>query len=105
MTRLLLTKARPPVNMPENAFLFERRIGHLMQMGKGRELSEMLALLPEDKRNEQVEQTEVATLLYAKEYTTACPKVTAALQKFQTPFWQRANIICLAFQGKKNEAE
>lgn len=105
MQRVLLTKARPPAGLPEDKSMVDIRLKHIVQLGVGKSLDDFIALMPPEKKNEATEQTRVAALLRAKDYATGCAAVTEGIQRYQSNFWPRANVLCLAVQGKYDEAE
>jgi len=104
--RLLLSNAVPPDgdDPADRLSLLALRLKALAAVGAAPDVLTVVATLPADKRDENVDRVRVESGFAAGESPGACHAVGEAIAKYQNAWWDRAQIACQMLGGDHNGA-
>lgn len=98
---LLLSNAAAPSgpDLPDAAPLASERADRLLALGDIEGAVPVLGLLPPDRAGDGLDKTAVELRFAAGDEVGACAHISDLINRYTTPWWQRALIACQALSG------
>jgi len=104
MHRLLLSPARAPEGTHDGPSLISRRIELLMMTGDLKAASDLLAALPDVKREPDLIRLETDLSFLTYDTGRACELAVREMPLQPTPYWQKAFTFCEIINGRTDKA-
>jgi hypothetical protein len=85
--------------------MFNTRLKLLAKSGDAENIEKMLALVPQQKVNEEMYKIYTTAYFLAGNYKDACLKTNEYLKQYSATFWKESQTVCYATENKQTNVE